>query len=206
VKALLAGIVAGYGIAVPVGPITLLIVDTAMRRGFRIAFAAALGAASADLLYASAAAVAGLALAARLEPHARFLRLAGAATLAAIAVYRAVALLRARWSRVPPGVPGAARGWVRTYATYLGLTLTNPITVTYFAALIVGLQGDTLGGGGAKALFVAGAFAASLSWQTLLAAPGGVLHRRLPSGAAFVTGMLGSAIILGLAVALALSA
>lgn len=204
-KALLAGIVAGYGIAVPVGPITLLIVDTAMRRGFRVAFAAALGTASADLLYASAAAVARLALAARLEPYARSLRLAGAATLAAIAAYRAVALLRARRRRVS-ALPGAARGWIRTYATYLGLTLTNPITVTYFAALIVGLQGDTLSGGGAKVVFVAGAFAASLSWQTLLAAAGGVLHRRLPSGAAFATGMAGSAIILGLAVALALSA
>jgi arginine exporter protein ArgO len=206
VKALVAGIVAGYGIAVPVGPITLLIVDTAMRRGFRNAFAAALGAASADLVYASAAAVAGLALAARLEPYARSLRLAGAATLAAIALYRAVALLRARRNNVAPGGSRAARGWVRTFATYLGLTLTNPVTVAYFAALIVGLQGDTLAGGGAKATFVAGAFAASLSWQTLLAAAGGVLHRRLPSGAAFATGLAGSAIILGLAAALAVSA
>jgi arginine exporter protein ArgO len=206
VRALLSGIVAGYGIAIPVGPITLLIVDTAMRRGFRPAFPAALGAASADLLYAGAAAVAGLALAARLAPSTRPLRMIGAATLAGIAVYRAVNLIRARRNDVPAVLEKPAAGGVRTYATFLGLTLTNPVTVTYFAALIVGLQGDTLVTGGARASFVAGAFGASLSWQTFLAAAGGLLHRRLPSGAAFVTGMAGSAIILGLAVSLAVSA
>ena len=205
-KAFLAGIVAGYGIAIPVGPITLLVVDTAMRRGFRPAFAAALGAASADLIYATAAAVAGLALATHLEPYARSLRLAGAATLAGIAAVRAVALVRARRGEPPGRLTKPASGGIRTYATFLGLTLTNPVTVAYFAALIVGLQGDTLASGQAKAAFVVAAFGASLSWQTFLAAAGAMLHRRLPAGAAFVTGTVGSAIILALAISLALSA
>jgi len=112
VRALLSGIVAGYGIAIPVGPITLLIVDTAMRRGFRPAFPAALGAASADLLYAGAAAVAGLALAARLAPSARPLRMIGAATLAGIAAYRAVNLIRARRNDVPAVLEKPAAGGV----------------------------------------------------------------------------------------------
>lgn len=56
--ALLAGVAAGLGIAVPVGAIAVLILDLGARRGFLPAFAAGSGAATADLLYASLAAFA----------------------------------------------------------------------------------------------------------------------------------------------------
>ena len=50
--AFLNGVVAGYGIAIPVGPIAILILELGLRRGFRIALSAGAGAASADLIYA----------------------------------------------------------------------------------------------------------------------------------------------------------
>ena len=40
IAALVAGVVAGYGIAIPVGAIAILIVETGLRRGFRLAAAA----------------------------------------------------------------------------------------------------------------------------------------------------------------------
>ena len=64
------GLIAGYGIAIPVGAIAVLIVDLALRRGFRLGFAAGAGAASADLLYAGAAVIAGAAFASALRPFA----------------------------------------------------------------------------------------------------------------------------------------
>jgi|BarGraNGADG00212_2_1021979.scaffolds.fasta_scaffold12249_1 threonine/homoserine/homoserine lactone efflux protein len=107
------GVLAGYGIAVPVGAIAVLIVDMGLRRGFRPAFMAGAGAASADFLYASLAALAGGALAARI------------------------------------------------YAQFLGLTLLNPLTVAYFAALILGRGAGSEVGGAAtpveRVAFVAGA-------------------------------------------------
>ena len=43
-----------------------------------------------------------------------------------------VALVRARRGDPPGRLTKPATGGVRTYATFLGLTLTNPVTVTYF--------------------------------------------------------------------------
>ncbi|MGH3668602.1 MAG: hypothetical protein ACRDU7_09935, partial [Acidimicrobiia bacterium] len=58
----------------------------------------------------------------------------------------------------------------RTYGRFVGLTIINPTTIVYFAAVVIGLgvaKGMTAADG---ALFVIGAFLASLSWQ--------VFHRR----------------------------
>lgn len=66
IEALLAGVVAGYGIAIPVGAIAVLIVDTGMRCGFRCAAFAGAGAATADLLYAAVAVIGGAAVASTL--------------------------------------------------------------------------------------------------------------------------------------------
>ena len=76
------------------------------------------------------------------------------------------------------------------------------MTVTYFAALILGLTA-TGAGPTEKAAFVTGAFLASLSWQTLIAAVGAFLHRRLPPGLRAGVIVLGNAIILVFAVVIA---
>jgi threonine/homoserine/homoserine lactone efflux protein len=86
----------------------------------------------------------------------------------------------------------------RTYARFLGLTIVNPTTVIYFAALILGLPsvGD---GAGERAAFVVGAFLASLSWQSLLGALGSVAHGRLPPRSRLWTSLVGDFIVLALA-------
>src|SRR6516164_357499 len=56
--AFIAGVIAGYGVAIPVGAIAVLIVDAGLRRGLRIGFAAGAGAATADGIFARIAAVA----------------------------------------------------------------------------------------------------------------------------------------------------
>jgi len=206
-----AGVVAGYGIAIPVGAIAILIIETGLRRGFRLAAAAGAGAAAADGIYAAVAAAFGAALAAVIAPLATPLRVLAVAVLVAIAA-------RGLWGlRTPGGLakdPGGpslpadveaaelAGSVGRTFAAFLGLTLLNPITVTYFAALILGLTATGVGPG-EKAAFVAGAFLASLSWQTLLAGVGAFLHRRLPPGARTAVIVVGNGIILAFAAVIA---
>jgi arginine exporter protein ArgO len=206
-RGLLEGIAAGLGIAVPVGPIAVLLVDLSMRRGFAHAVPAAIGTASADLVYASVAAVLGTAASGALRAYEGPLRATSVVVLLAIAASRAWRLFRERraGSAQPKGERRIERGGAPTYLAFLGLTLLNPATVAYFAALIVGLQADALLGGGAKALFVTGAFVASAAWQLTLIVAGGVLHHRLPRNASLVTGMIGSAVIVALAVRLAAS-
>jgi hypothetical protein len=63
-NAALAGAAAGYAVALPVGAMSLLILDTGLRRGLPPALAAGFGVALADLGYATAAAAGGAALAA----------------------------------------------------------------------------------------------------------------------------------------------
>ena len=53
------GVLAGYGIAIPVGAIAILIVDMGLRRGFPSAFMAGAGAATADFIYVLLAVIAG---------------------------------------------------------------------------------------------------------------------------------------------------
>ena len=207
ITALLTGAAAGLGIAIPVGAIAILIVETGLRRGFRLAAAAGAGAATVDGVYALVAAAFGAALAAVLAPWERPLRVLAVAALVAIALrgLLGLRLLRRRVAadagRIPPDVEAAEGGGsaVRTYGVFVAITLLNPVTVTYFAALILGL-GSTGAGPAEKAAFVVGAFLASLAWQTLLAAVGAYLHRRLSPRLRAAVVLLGNAIILAFAI------
>ncbi|MER6983865.1 LysE family transporter, partial [Streptomyces carpinensis] len=92
--ALVAGLVAGYGIAVPVGAVATLLVSLTARTSLRTGACAALGVATADGLYALLATLGGAALADALRPVLVPLRWASALVLAALAVRGAVAAVR----------------------------------------------------------------------------------------------------------------
>lgn len=211
--ALLAGILAGYAIAIPVGPIAVLIFDTGLRRGLRTAVAAGTGAASADGFYATLAGLVGGALAAAIAPVIVPARIVGAALLVVIAVrglLAAMAVARQYRSALGGDVPDAAdveareTSPLRTYVLFLGLTIINPMTFLYFGALMLGLPVATSGEG--RLLFVVGAFGASLSWQWLIAIVGSTLHGRLPDRIQAASRAVGSLIVLGFAARLLFSA
>jgi arginine exporter protein ArgO len=102
----------------------------------------------------------------------------------------------------PEPTGGSTRSPERIYAAFLGITLLNPMTITYFAALILGL-GATGTEPAEKIAFVAGAFIASLSWQTLIAAAGAALHRRLAPRLRLAVGIVGNVIVLAFAAVIA---
>jgi arginine exporter protein ArgO len=212
ITAFLAGAAAGLGIAIPVGAIAILIVETGLRRGFRLAAAAGAGAATVDGIYALVAAAFGSAMAALLAPLETPLRVLAVVVLVAIALRGFLGLraaprpVAADGVQVPSDVEAAERGGsaLRTYGVFVAITLLNPVTVTYFAALILGL-GSTGAGLSEKAAFVAGAFLASLAWQTLLAAFGAFLHRRLSPRIRAGVVVAGNGIILAFAFAIGVS-
>jgi threonine/homoserine/homoserine lactone efflux protein len=203
--ALWAGIIAGYGIAIPVGPISVLILQLAVSRGFRPAAAAAAGAASADLSYAVLAALFGAALAGLLEPIIVPARIVGAVVLTVIGLRGLVSALRVEMDPASTVGQSASVNHRRTYLTFLALTATNPMTFLYFAALIIGLPALE-GGAGARLVFAVGAFAASLSWQLLLAGVGSAFHHRLSPRVERWTRIGGSLIVLAFAAWIAFQA
>lgn len=202
-EAFLQGMLAGYGIAVPVGAIAILIVEMGLRNGFRAGFQAGAGAASADLVYAGLAAAAGQALALLLAPYAVPLRVLSGLLLIAIALNGLWKVVRqVRSGDGQPRVDSAASrpgGQGRVYVQFLGLTLLNPLTVAYFGALILG-GGVALTTLTARLFFVAGAALASLSWQSLLAGVGALAHRHLSPRFQVWTCAAGHLIVLGLGV------
>ena len=200
-----AGVIAGYGIAIPVGPIAVLILQLAVSHGFRPAAAAGAGAASADLTYAVLAALFGAALATLLEPVIVPARIVGAVLLTVIGLRGLVGALRMETGAEAVATQPGSVSPVRTYLTFLGLTLTNPMTFLYFAALVIGLPALE-GGAGSRLMFAVAAFGASLSWQLLLAGIGSALHHRLSPRVERWTRIGGSLIVLAFAAWIALQA
>lgn len=198
----LDGALAGYGIAVPVGAIAVLIVGVGIAHGFRAAFAAGAGAATADLAYAGVAAVAGSAVSDALGPQRTAIRWVSAAVLIGLAL-RGFLTLRAADPQSAPAVGGDRPA--RTYLTFVALTLVNPLTVVYFTTLVVGLGSSVASTAAAGAAFVAGAGLASLSWQTLLAGVGAVARHRLPARFRLATVAAGNLVVLALAVRIILT-
>ncbi|MGC5290793.1 LysE family transporter [Micromonospora sp. DT231] len=201
--AFLAGLVAGYGVAIPVGAIAILILGLSARTSFRVGAAAALAVATADGLYAAVAALGGAGLAGIIGPVAGPLRVVAAVVLLGLAghgLWRTWAAHRSR--RTPTAAVGRGLSTpARAYAALLGLTLLNPTTVLYFTALVLGRRGTADADPGTAALFVAGVFLASASWQLLIAGGGTVVGRALSSPRGrLATGLVSSALIAALAV------
>ncbi|WP_249997962.1 LysE family transporter [Actinoplanes sp. M2I2] len=197
--AFLAGVVAGYGVALPMGAIGVLIAGLSARTSLRVGAAAGLGAATADGLFAAIAVAGGAAVASLIAPMAAPLRWVAAVVLLIIAALTARAAFREPGTAAVgdrPVKPG------RAYVGVLGLTLLNPATVIYFAALVLGRAGE---GGGVP--FVAGVILASASWQLVIAAGGSLIGRRLtgPRGRTW-TALVSSIVIAALAVRLVLPA
>ncbi|MEV5350761.1 LysE family transporter [Streptomyces achromogenes] len=199
--ALVAGLLAGYGIAMPVGAVATYLVALTARTSLRVGACAALGVATADGLYALISMIGGSALAPTIEPITLPLHWASAVVLVALACRSAVtAIVQYRRRDATGKADQRLMSAVRAYTELLGITMMNPITVIYFAALVLASQGTTAPDHWDEAVFVLAAFVASASWQLLLAAGGALLGRVLtgPHGR-LLTSLVSSAVIVGLA-------
>jgi arginine exporter protein ArgO len=194
---LVAGLVAGYGIAIPVGAVGTYLMALTARTSLRLGAAAALGVATADGLYALLSVAGGSMLVPLIHPITGPLRWVSAAMLVLLVLRGAVKAVAGY--RRPQDVSGRElTDPLRAYVVLLGITLVNPMTLIYFTALVLGGPATSDG-----LVFVLAAFAASASWQLLLAGGGAVLGRLLagPRGR-LITTLVSSAVIVGLAVGL----
>ncbi len=196
------GALAGYGIAMPVGPITILIVEMSLRRGFLHGFMAGAGTAVVDFAFAGLAVVAGEVLAPRLAPFAVGIKAMSALVLIGwglSGIWRTRRLLRLEASKQE-----IKQHHLHVFVQFLGLTAINPLTLILFSALILGRGMDEVFSLVEKVYFIFGVGLASFSWQTLLAAFGATLHRNLSPRLQVVISLLGNlvVIVLGLRVLL----
>lgn len=196
-----SGVVAGYGIAIPVGAVGTYLVALTARTSFRVGGSAALGVASADGIYATVAVLGGAALADLVGVVAEPLRWTSFAVLVLLAAW--IVAGGVHEFRSPAAAQDDRRpvaGPLRAYAVLLGATLLNPTTVVYFVALVLGAEGQSIDAVGDRVAFVVGAFLASASWQLLLAGGGSVLgHLLTGRRGRLMTALVSAAVIAALA-------
>jgi arginine exporter protein ArgO len=205
--ALVAGLLAGYGIAMPVGAIATYLVALTARTSLKLGAFAALGVATADGLYALIATLGGSALAPLIQPITVPLKWASVLVLLALATRGATTAItqhrRLRSAETPADTPPSLP---RAYFALLGMTMLNPTTIIYFTALALGSQDATTPTHLEESAFIAAAFAASASWQLALATGGALLGQLLTTPTArLLTALLSSTLITGLALHLLLT-
>ena len=205
-SAALLGIVAGFAIAVPLGPIGVLLLREGLAHGMRVAAAGALAVGTVDLLYAIAAVFAGSWVVLVLTGAEQAIKLVGAAVLVVVALVGIVRAVRSAGERrrAPELEVHSSRSAARAFGRFLGLTAINPLTALSFLAISLVL-GPRLVSVADRFAFVLGIFGCSLTWQLALCAIGALLGARVSPRVQTVLQIMGFTFVLVLAVVLAVS-
>lgn len=193
---LLKGLILGFSIAAPVGPIGVLCIRRTLTDGRATGLVSGLGAASADALYGCIAGFGLTLLSDFLVSQQFWLRLVGGLFL----FYLGIKTLLARPAQESASAQGT--GLLGAYTSTLFLTLTNPMTILSFAAIFAGLGvASTDGDYASAALLVLGVFLGSALWWLLLSGGVSLFRARFNLSALTWVNRLSGAIILAFGVA-----
>jgi len=137
------GLLVGFGLSIPVGPINILCIQRTLAEGRRAGLISGLGAATSDAIYGIIAMVGLSLVSGYIAEHTVALRvIAGVALL----LLGAKSLYDGYWGQVVCSSRGRRRHWIRTWASHAGaylstfvLTMTNPATLLALAAIFAAL-------------------------------------------------------------------
>ena len=160
---LLRGLIIGFSIAAPVGPIGVLCIRRTLTEGRLSGLVSGLGAATADSIYACIAGFGLVFISNFLVSQQFWLRLIGGAFLC----YLGIKTLLAKPAEQEPSVKG--NGIIGNYASTFFLTLTNPMTIISFMAIFAGLGlASTSSNYMSAGILVLGVFMGSALWWLFL--------------------------------------
>lgn len=170
---LIKGLIIGFSIAAPVGPIGILCIRRTLAEGLIFGLITGLGAATADGIYGCIAGFGLTFISSLLIDHQIWLRLVGGVFLCYLGIKTFLTMPHER------AVSAKANGLVGAYASTFFLTLTNPMTILSFAAIFAGLgvanpSGNYLSAG----MLVLGVFVGSALWWLILSGSVGVFRER----------------------------
>ncbi|MDI3091969.1 LysE family transporter [Priestia megaterium] len=155
----LKGLVIGFSVAAPVGPIGILCINRTLSKGRLHGFVSGLGAATADALYGCIAAFGLTFITTFLLTQKIWLQLIGGLFLC----YLGVQTFRSQPAEHAAVAKGG--GLLRSYTSVLFLTVTNPMTILFFIGIFSGVGISKSAFDAASALtMVAGVFLGSACW------------------------------------------
>jgi threonine/homoserine/homoserine lactone efflux protein len=189
---LLRGLIVGFSIAAPVGPIGVLCIRRTLSDGRASGLASGLGAATADGLYGCIAGF-GLSLLSNfLISQQIWLHLLGGMFL----IYLGTKTLLTKPATQAASTAG--KGMVGAYLSTLFLTLTNPMTILSFAAIFAGLGlASGRGDDGTAIWLVLGVFLGSALWWLTLTSVVGAFRERFDAHRMRWVNRISGAVILG---------
>lgn len=159
------GLVVGFMISAPVGPIGLLCIRRTAQRGLLIGFATGLGAATADAFFGALATFGVAAILGWVAGFENEIRIGGSIILAFMAGNA--------WGKKPhfsAEADPSVGNILKAFASGLALTCTNPVTILATLAVIATLSGQL--NSYEAAIMTCGIFGGAAAWWLLLA--GGV--------------------------------
>jgi len=159
IASLLSGIALGYGAAMPLGPINVLIMTNALR-SYKSAVAIGLGAMSADIIYFFITLIAGFKLL-KYKLLANGLILFGSLFL----IFIAWQIFKSRHNKIEVSNETVSKkDIVKTYLKGLSLTLLNPYTIGFWLSVSTTIASQNLN----LKYTVTGIILAILSWITIM--------------------------------------
>lgn len=165
------GLIIGFAIAVPVGPIGILCIHRTLAKGKSHGLVSGLGAATADTLYGSIAALGLTIVSSFLIDHQLWLRLIGAIFLSCLGLK--ILLSKPAQDTENPNKINFAADYTSTFF----LTLMNPMTILAFVAIYAGL-GITCTNYASSALLIIGVFLGSCLWWFLLTSIASIFNKK----------------------------
>jgi threonine/homoserine/homoserine lactone efflux protein len=187
---LFKGLVIGFSIAAPVGPIGVLCMRRTLAEGRLSGLVSGLGAATADAIYGCVAGFGLTFISNFLVGQQIGFRLIGGVFLCCLGIK--TMLTKPEIQTAPPkngGILGA-------YASTFFLTLTNPLTILSFAAIFSGLGLAGVSGNHASAgSLVLGVFIGSALWWLILSGGVGFFRAKVnPRGLHWINSISGAVI------------
>ena len=188
----LKGLIMGFSIAAPVGPIGILCIRRTLAEGRVSGFVTGLGAATADAIYGCIAGFGLTFISSFLIHQQGWFRMVGGLFLC----YLGLKTLLAKPAEQSASAKGD--GLLGHYVSTFFLTLTNPMTILAFAAIFAGLGVGSGGGNYASAgVLVSGVFLGSTLWWVILSSGVGLFRKRFSLQALRWVNRISGIIVLG---------
>jgi threonine/homoserine/homoserine lactone efflux protein len=169
----LRGMIIGFSIAAPVGPIGILCIRRTLAEGPTSGLISGLGAATADAIYGFIAGFGLTFISNLLISQQIWLRLLGGGFLCYLGIKTFFT------SPLKQSFSLKGRGLISAYISTFFLTLTNPMTILSFMAIFAGLGVGSMSKGYIPAgLLVAGVFIGSALWWLFLSKGVGLLGKK----------------------------
>ncbi|MCW5770227.1 MAG: LysE family transporter [Rhodospirillaceae bacterium] len=185
------GVIAGFIIAAPVGPVGILCVQRTLSNGMAMGLAAGFGGAVADTIFGGVAAFGLTFIADFLLQHEDWMRLGGGLLLLALGLHGC--FKQVDMQPAAPSVRGAAGDGASAFI----LTVTNPITILTFSPVFLAVGAVVAPNDRAAAwTLIAGVFAGSCLWWVVLCTLAELFRRRLNSARMRIIHRVSAAMIL----------